>query len=167
MRLSKRPSGKELNWFACRSITFRWVRLSKIPSGNELNWLPPTPSATRLVSWSKSPSFSPVIWLSDRSSSGIAARCASVTSLAEFTPAAATIASRTSGVRSATGVFPLDFGGWLMDSLLGRTSVSRLVRWSKSLSCKLNGLSLRMSFFRLVRLSKRPSGKELNWLLFR
>ena len=55
---------------------------------------------------SKSPAANAVMFLFPRFSVPlIAARCAAVTSLAAFTPGiAATIASRTCGVRSLTGV---------------------------------------------------------------
>ena len=143
IRLLKMPSGKEPNCVLIMPRPFKLTRWSKMLSGKALK-LPAKPRNSRLVRLSKSPDLSPVKPLpysvilksslrspSPSSSSVIAARCAAVTSVAELTPAAATIASRTNAVRSATGVIALTPGieGGVM--VRGRKSVFRLVSRSK------------------------------------
>ena len=130
VRLSKMPSGNEGS-VPAKPSPFKRVRLSNMLSGNELN-ASPILSPSKFVRPSKSPDFSVVILLSNISSSVIAVRCAAVTLAAEVTPGtAATIASRTCGVRLATGVIVPNPGndGCLMVG--GRKSVSSLVSWSK------------------------------------
>ena len=79
------------------------VNPSKIPSGRLLSRLPYRFRVVSPVSPERSPDFRAVIPLERRLRLVIAARCASVTSEAEVTPAAAMIASRTRSVRSLTG----------------------------------------------------------------
>ena len=81
------------------------VNPSKIPAGNSESLLPYRFRSTKPVSPEKSPAFNSEISLFRRFRTVIDARCASVTSAAASTPSIAlTIASRTAGVRSSTGV---------------------------------------------------------------
>ena len=106
MRLSKIPEGNVFkSLLPPRYSSVRGVRLSKIPEGKDDNFVPPTLRVVSVVSLSKSPERNLVMSLPRMESEVIAARCAAVTSLAEFIPGtAATIASRTCGVRPLSRV---------------------------------------------------------------
>ena len=104
LRLSKMPAGRLRNSFCCRLRFLSVLRLSKMRSGNAVKSLAFSQSDVSDDRPEKSPAFSEVIDSLDRLRLVIAARSASVTSLAELTPSVATIASRTCGVRSLTGM---------------------------------------------------------------
>ena len=105
VRSSNISAGKELNWFSRKPKLVRAVRSSNIPAGKELNWFLLKSNDDSTVRPSKSPDFSVVIDLPISDKDVIAARCSKVTSAALFTPGTAvTIAARTCGVRSLTGV---------------------------------------------------------------
>ena len=81
------------------------VNPSKIPAGSSESLLPYRFRSTKPVSPEKSPAFNSEISLFRRFKAVIDTSCSAVTSAAASTPSIAlTIASRTAGVRSATGV---------------------------------------------------------------
>ena len=89
-----------------RSAQPRYVTLPRSlnnPAGTEVSSVPRLKSVSP-VSPPKSPTFTE--FLSTKCMLVIAARCASVTSAAEFTPVSSTISSRTAGVRALTPVTP-------------------------------------------------------------
>ena len=100
------PIGRKVKLLLFRSKRWSEVSSLKTPTGRKVSWLLFRLSTSSDVSPSKSPAFKETIVLSERSSEVMADRCASVTSSGEVTPAAATIASRTCGVRSLSRFIP-------------------------------------------------------------